>query len=109
MRRLQQWYETVECAGIMRTTVVPTVSVVTKHRSSASLFLEKDLEPCSIVVLLRTSDVQLGAVHRAAPGIWCWTALTPQKMLLASHLGVSLLSRVSVVPCVLARTSVSMS
>ena len=58
------------------------------------------------------APAQIGAVHRTALGIWRWTALTPpKKMPPASHLSVSLslLSHVSVVSCVLARTRVSTS
>ena len=59
---------------------------------------------------IRTSDVQLGALRRSAPRVRRWTTLSLYKNAQPSsyHI-VSLLSRVSVVPCVLARTRVSMS
>ena len=48
------------------------------------------------------SDVRLGAVHRTAPGVWCWTRVgASNKLSPASRLSVSLccltcrLSRVS--------------
>ena len=52
---------------------------------------------------IRTSDVQLGAVHRAPPGVRRWTALSLPKSCHLRHFSasLSLLSHVSVVPCVL--------
>ena len=59
-----------------------------------------DMPPASSI---RTSDVQLGALRRSAPRVRRWTMLSLHKNAQPSpyHI-VSLLSHVSVVPCVLA-------
>ena len=52
--------------------------------------------------LAPASALQLGAVHRTAPGVRRWTALTlPKKLPPASHLSVSLsvVSRVGCLVC----------
>ena len=59
---------------------------------------------------IRTSDVKLGVVHRTAPGIWRWTALTTPKKRHLHQISASLsvVSRVGSLVCC-ARACVSMS